>query len=97
VGLWIVVLGIDSEEYVLGVRTYQLKFYGGNKLLLYDALLCFLDEIRLYVQFYPDGLDILYGANLFGHTTLKKISGLLIWMIVIIIPRLLLSPILMLI
>jgi len=38
VGLQIAVLRNNSEEDVLGVGTYQLKLYGGNKLLLYDAL-----------------------------------------------------------
>ena len=64
-----VVLGNGSEEDVLGVGTYQLRFRGGNKLLLHDALhapgvryslvaFVSLMKIGFSFGFHTDGLDL---------------------------------------
>jgi len=77
------VLGNNSEEDVLGVGTYQFKLYGGNKLLLHDALcapgvrwslLSYVSLIRLRFTFgfRRDGLYLFYHGNLFGQATLKE-------------------------
>jgi len=83
VGSQFVVLENDSEEDVLGVGMYQLLLRGGNKLLLFYALyapgvrICLLSLASLMksdfsFSFCSDGLDILYGGNVFGHATLKS-------------------------
>jgi len=33
---------------------------------------CFLNRIGFTFDFHADGLDILYGGNLFGHAILKN-------------------------
>jgi len=83
VGSQSVVLGNSSEKDVLAVGTYQRTLRGGNKFLLFDALyasgvqVCLLSLVSLMKSGFdfsscPDGLDILYGGNLFGHATLKN-------------------------
>jgi len=74
-------IGNDSEEDVLGVRTYQLKLCIGNKLLLHDAfygpraqcflVFYFLMRLGFSFDFSSNDLDIFCNANLFGHATLK--------------------------
>jgi len=83
VGSQSVMLRNSSERYVLGVGTYQLMLQGGNKLLLFYAL--YAPEVRVCLLFLvslmkfgfgfsscPNGLEILYGGNVFGHTTLNN-------------------------
>ena len=76
-------MGNNSEEDALGVGAYSLKLRGENKLLLHDAfyalrvqfsLISFVSLIKLGFMFCfrPDGLDILYGCNVFGHAMLKN-------------------------
>ena len=83
VGSQTVVLGNGSEEDVLGVGTYRLTLKGGNKLLLFDALhapgvrTCLLSLVSLMKSGFgfsscSDGLNILYGGNVFGHATLRN-------------------------
>jgi len=83
VGSQTVVLGNSSKEDVLGVGTYQLILQGGNKLLLFYTLyalgvrVCLLSLVSLMKLGFdfsscPDGLNIMYGGNVFGHATLKN-------------------------
>ena len=76
-----VTLGNGTVENVLRVRTYWLKLRGGNSLLLHDSLyalgvrcslVSYVSLMKLGFQFVSrtDGLDILYGDNLFGHASL---------------------------
>lgn len=75
-------LGNGSEEDVLGIGTYELKLRGGSVLLLHDALyapgvnccLIFvfsLVKLGFSFNFMPDGLDIKYHDNVFGHGTFR--------------------------
>jgi len=80
-GLQTVTLGNGTTEDILGVETYRLKLHGGNSLLLHNALyalgvrcslVSYVSLMKLGSHFVPqtDGLDILYGSNLFGHASL---------------------------
>ena len=82
IGLHTVVLRNDNDRDVLGIRTYQLKLYGGNALLLHHALyaprvqcsyVTFVSLMRLgfSFEFCPDSLNILYNDNLFIYEILK--------------------------
>jgi len=77
------VLGNGNEKDVLGVGTYRLTLKEANKLLLFDALYapgvrtCLLSLVSLMKSDFDfsscsDGLNILYGGNVFGHTTLRN-------------------------
>jgi len=81
VGSQTVVLGNGSEEDVLGVGTYKLRLRRGNDLLLHDpiyaprvgvCLLSLVSPMKLGFSFNSNtnGLDIIYGGNVFGHITL---------------------------
>jgi len=77
------VLGNGSEEDVLGVGTYKLRLHGENTLLIHDAIYALGEQVYLFslvssikLGFFfnsdTDGLDILYGGNMFGHIKLKN-------------------------
>jgi len=74
-----IVLGDDSEENVLEIRTYHLKLYEGTMPFLHDALYvprvqCSLVSFVFEVSFLFDcRLDIVYHDNLFGLTILKGV------------------------
>jgi len=83
VGSQNVVLGNGSEEDILGVGTCQFILQEGNKLLLFYALyaprmrVCLLSLVSLMKSDFdfnscPDGLNIMYDGNVFGHATLKN-------------------------
>jgi len=76
-------LGNGSEKNILGIGTYQLTLRGGNKLLPFYTLyalrvqVCLLSLVSLMKSGFGfssclDGLEILYGANVFGRATLKN-------------------------
>ena len=73
----------NSEADVLGVGTYKLRLRGGNMLLCHDTIyapgmrVCLLSLVSLmklgfFFNLHNDGLDILYGGTVFGHTNLKN-------------------------
>lgn len=83
VGPQSIVLGNGSEEDVLGIGMYQLTLQGGNKLLLFDALhtpgvrVCLLPLVSLMKSGFgsnscSDGLNIMYGGDVFDHVTLRN-------------------------
>ena len=77
------VLGNDSKEDVLGVGMYQLLLRGGKQLFLIDARYapglrsCLLSLVSLMKSGFrfsscPDGLNILFDGNVFGHVSLMN-------------------------
>jgi len=82
VGSPTVVLGNGSEDDVLNVVMYKLRLlevvhcsplcslYTWGVSLLF--VLVSLMKLRLFFNSLTGGLDLLHGANLFGHATLKK-------------------------
>jgi len=75
-----ILLENSSEQDVIGVERYKLRFCGGNKLLLHNALyaprvrcslVSFISLMRISFSLviHPNCLYIFYNGNLFDHAT----------------------------